>query len=309
MKAIVVIKGDLPPLRIELARPETSGLIVGNIDGLGPLKADLSFTKLATMDGEVLNAARLNRRDILIPLVYADSYPGFTDVNITRRKVMNYFEIKSTVTLIFEMLSGKKYQISGVVQSNDVPIFTKAQGSKITVSCPNPYFIDTDTDGEITHLYGVESMFEFPFSNESLTNNMIEFGDIVTEGIANIDYKGDSTPGLLFKLYFTGEVHNIDIYNLTTKQQITIDTSRLAKVTGRKIGPGDVIELSTINEIRKRYAKLIRDGKEYNIIGCLDKFPQWIHLQGGDNKIAVSADTGIQYINMTTTHNTLYGGV
>ena len=52
-------------ITLELARPEESGLIVTSVKGLGPAKANINVTNIATTDGGILTSSRLDKRNIV----------------------------------------------------------------------------------------------------------------------------------------------------------------------------------------------------------------------------------------------------
>ena len=73
----------------------------------------------------------------------------------------------------------RQAEIEGYVESNDPAIFSKDEGSDISIVCPNPFFYSAGKDGiNTTIFYGVEALFEFPFSNESLQDPLLEMGEI-----------------------------------------------------------------------------------------------------------------------------------
>ena len=45
---------------------DESGLFITSIDGLGPVKATINMTELATADGDIYNSSRLSGRNIII---------------------------------------------------------------------------------------------------------------------------------------------------------------------------------------------------------------------------------------------------
>ena len=57
----------------------------------------------------------------------------------------------------------RQAEIEGYVESNDPTIFSKDEGSDISIVCPNPFFYSAGKDGiNTTIFYGVEALFEFP---------------------------------------------------------------------------------------------------------------------------------------------------
>ena len=55
---------------MELTAPEKTGLIVTSITGLGPVKAEIKCTSIATSDGSIFNSARLGERNIVLKLQF-----------------------------------------------------------------------------------------------------------------------------------------------------------------------------------------------------------------------------------------------
>ena len=55
-------------ITLELGRPEKSGLLVREISGLGPSKANVNFSDLSTGDGGIFNSARVTSRNIVFTL-------------------------------------------------------------------------------------------------------------------------------------------------------------------------------------------------------------------------------------------------
>ena len=57
-------------IRLDLARPEESGFIIKSVTGLGPGKANINTTEIATNDGSLFNSSRMPSRNIVISLAY-----------------------------------------------------------------------------------------------------------------------------------------------------------------------------------------------------------------------------------------------
>ena len=164
-------------IRLDLARPEESGFIIKSVTGLGPGKANINTTEIATNDGSLFNSSRMPSRNIVISLAYMwkDS------IEDVRQLSYKYFPIKKKLTMLIET-DNRQAEIEGYVESNDPTIFSKDEGSDISIVCPNPFFYSAGKDGiNTTIFYGVEALFEFPFSNESLKDPLLEMGEIKNE--------------------------------------------------------------------------------------------------------------------------------
>ena len=57
-------------IRLDLARPEESGFIIKSVTRLGPGKANINTTEIATNDGSLFNSSRMPSRNIVISLAY-----------------------------------------------------------------------------------------------------------------------------------------------------------------------------------------------------------------------------------------------
>lgn len=131
---------------------------------------------------------------------------------------------------------------------------------------------------------GVEPLFEFAFSNESLTESLIEFGEIKNETEQTVYYSGDAEIGVVITIHAIGNVRNITIYNTGTREVMRIDTDKLKQLTGSGMVAGDEIIISTIKGDKS--ITLLRNGIYTNILNCLDKDSDWFQLSKGDNRIA-----------------------
>jgi hypothetical protein len=105
-------------------------------------------------------------------------------------------------------------------------------------------------------------------------------------------------------MHATGDVTNVTIYNLTAREQIFIDTSKIA---GGCIKDGDTITLQT--QKGNKGVTLLRDGATTNILNCLGKGPAWFTLSKGDNIFAYTADTGATNLQFYIEHKIAFDGV
>jgi len=150
-------------------------------------------------------------------------------------------------------------------------------------------------------------LFEFPFSNESLTEPLLVFGEIQikTEGV--ITYYGDAEIGVTIYIHAIGPANNINIYNTETREVMKIDTGKLQKLTGKGIVASDDIVINTSKGDKS--ITLIREGVSYNILNCLDKNTDWFTLAKGDNIFAFTADSGVTNLQFRIENKVIYEGV
>lgn len=293
-------------IKLEMGRPEKSGFLVKSVSGLGPSKANIITTEVSTNDGSLFNSARLNQRNIVFEFIFVETING-ESIEDVRQKSYKYFPLKKNLDLLIET-DNRIVKTTGYVESNEPNIFSSQEGSQISIICPDPHFYSAGPDGNNTTVfYGVESVFEFPFSNESLTDPLIVFGNIQLKTENVITYKGDTEIGVTIHIHAIGEVENITIYNTGTREIMRIDTTKLESLTGSGIVEGDDIIIKT--QKGDKSITLIREGKSINILNCLGKETDWFTLAKGDNIFAFTAESGTTNLQFWIENKVIYEGV
>lgn len=286
-------------IKMVLTEPWDSGFIVESIDGLGAPKADINITDISGADGGLFNSARVPSRNITIKLRFLEK----PDIETTRQNSYKYFPLKKQLTLTIEE-DHRTASIDGYVESNEPDIFSEEEGCQISLLCPNPYFKSEDN---ITVFAGLEGLFEFPFSNESLDTKLLIMGEYRTDAFRDIIYNGDVDTGIQVLIHCYGPATNISIINGTSREVLTINTSKIATITGAGLGVGDDIVVSTIRG--NRFIMLYRNGKYYNILNSVDKNSAWPQLYSGVNTFNYTAESGTNDLYFKIINNVLYEGM
>lgn len=291
-------------LAIDLRHPERTGLAITNITGLGPVKSTINVTELVTDDGGVFNSARMGTRNI----VFTIKYLWVNTIEEARLRTYEYFPIKKRLTLTF-FTDRKSVQIVGYVEANDPTIFDEAAYGQISVICPNPYFYSILDGGvQTTFFSNVESLFEFPFENNSLTESLIEMSSSSSIFERNIIYRGDAEVGLMMTIQINGNVKNIRIHNLTTDKHMVLETDKLKAIVGEEgLKSGDILTINTMKG--EKSAILYRDGKYTSVLSMLSKNTDWIEFVTGDNDFAYTADEGISNLVFKVENVMYYQGI
>lgn len=287
---------------LELMRPEKSGFIVKSIEGLGPVDAVVNMTDTATHNGSLYNSARLNRRDIVMNLGFFQT--GYESIADIRRKSYKYFPLMKNVHILIET-EKTVLETNGYVQSNQPNIFSSEEGCSVVIQCEDSFLYSPGV--KRTTFTGIEPLFEFPFENPSITEPTIQFGSIIKDISKTVFYEGDNEVGIDINIYAMGEASGISITNMTTNEQMKIDTAKLAAITGRGFVSGDNILINT--EIGKRQAILVRDGFAHNIFNCISRDSDWFTLVRGDNLFIYQAETGVTNLRFEILNRTAYIGV
>lgn len=299
IKSIKVINHLGESIQMSLTKPQESGFIIRSITGLGPPKANVIFTELATMDGSIDNSARLETRNIVLSLWFLEN----PTIEATRLLSYKYFPIKRTITFEVETDS-RVCTIEGRVESNEPDIFSKKEGCQVSIVCPDPYFYSKNSNQKV--FYGTDPMFEFPFENPVDMFDLV-MGDIVHHTQGSVIYEGDGETGIQIYIHATGAASGLQIYDLKKRQVMRIDDERLAALTGSGIIAGDEITIET--SPGKKGVWLLRSGVTTNILNTLGRPIQWFSLEKGDNLFAYTTETGLENLQFRIDNKVLYEGV
>lgn len=305
IQAISIINDKSEVLTLELSRPELSNIAVISVTGLGPGKANVVVTEMSTQDGATLASTRFSSRNIVLGLKFL-SWNG-ESIEDVRQKTYKYFPVKKNVSLIIETDNRKAF-ISGTVESNDPTIFSNSEGTDISIICPDPFFYSIKNGGVVTTTFsGHEPKFEFPFSNESLTDNLLEIGKVELGTERNVYYAGDADTGIAITIHALGPATGIVIYNTKTGGTMKINDTKLVAIMKSGIKVGDDIVICTMQGKKTIY--MIRDGQATNILNCLERDVDWFQLTPGDNLFAYTAVTGNQNLQFKIENRIVYEGV
>lgn len=301
IKSIIVTNHNGESLKLDLFHPEESGLIVKSISGLGPPKANINSTDLATADGAIYSSARASTRNIVFNLQFMFA-PTIEDA---RQKTYKYFPLKKKITIEVET-DNRSLSTEGYVESNEPDIFSQEESTQISIVCVDPFF--RDARPSLVQFASVLPNFEFPFSNESLTDDLIEFGKIGLDTRSTLVYTGDVDTGILITIHAMGSVSGIlNIYNIETYENIKIDLSKIKALTGSDYRSGDDIIISTVSG--DKYVQVLHNGKYYNAIGIIDKLANWFQLTVGKNIFNFTVTNGVENLSITFEYRNAYGGI
>lgn len=302
IKSVTITNYIGDSLKLELSDPWETGVAIQDITGLGPVKANMNFTKLVTSDGGLFNSARLNNRNIVFKFrVFGGRSCSVED---SRMILYNLFIVKKQVRLTFETDNRHVY-IDGYVESNQPVIFSNKETLQVSVICPDPFFKSMTPFHAVFH--GVEPAFEFEFSNESLEEPQMLMSEIRNSTFRNIYYEGDEETGMKITLDLTGDIKDFILYNIGTNEKIALNDNALEHIVGSRFIAGDTVILSTVN--KKKGLKLIRGSREYNILNILDKNVDWLKLRAGNNIFAYTVSEGNEHVHISIDNDILYAGI
>lgn len=259
---------------------------VYKIEGLAPPQASINTSVNTTIDGSIINSARVESRNIVIYLAIEGN------VEANRINLYKYFPVKKNITLYFK--NGKRdVFIEGTVELIECDLFTNRQVAQISIICGKPYF--KAVESLITTFNSVISLFEFPFS---IPKEGIEFSAITQNPRQCIVNTGDVETGVVISLYAFGTVVNPTIYDVQKRTSIKLNYTLL---------PTDEVIINT--NVGEKSITLLRDGESINLLGYMARGSEWFTLEAGDNVFTYESDSGDSGLQVTFTTSLLYSGV
>lgn len=300
-------------LEMPLKWPNDSGLLISKIDGISPGNVQVNSQDFAILDGGVYNSSRMETRNVTIEFYYGrgkqvEDSANF-DVETSRHIAYRYFPIKTKVRLDF-FTDERRLSLFGYVEANDTDIFSEHEKGQVSIVCPDPYFYEQET---VSYIMGSSTKeFEFPFSNESLDEPLICFGDYGPRALYEVNYQGDIEVGAIIRIHFRKipTVPTITIFDVTHNKKLVLDFEKIKSDTRVEIISqySDIVFDSVRGEKDIYYE---RYGERTSIIGAFDvmNFP-WMYLTPGENLFGYDAEQ--QYLDefeITIEHTGAYGGV
>lgn len=303
LQTVQFSRKDIAEVSVSLRNPDPSGFTIREIRGLDAGAVDLHINELATMPGGAYNGFRKPTREIVVELGFGNQQTPEEGRALT----YDLFPLGGLNTLEF-ITDTRSYEIEGYVESNDAPLFTDEPSLQIVFMCSNnPYFRSTEEDRIHTTFRSFEKKFQFPFSNESLTEPLLKMGEYTQVESRDIYYDGSIPNGIRIVLSASDTVVDPLIYHETSNTSMRLVSSIIATMTGGPFSVGDIIEINTIRGSKS--VTLTRSGREYNILNALAPSSGWIQFGKGLNKISLHADSGIEYLEVDIFSDTLYQGL
>ena len=294
--------GDILELNLRSSDRE-EGLLIFNLEGLGPPKASINSSGGPNFDGVRVSSVGADARHLLMTLAVPG---GGISEEEAKAKIYRFFPIKQEI--VFGIKTDRKnVYIPAIVEENEYNQFAKVENAVISLFCPQPYFVDAIE--QIVHIFGDSSMplFEFPFENDSLITKELEFGYITEIPMADITYAGEVRTGLDITLEFSDYVNNVVIANTNGSQQMTLDFTNAETHFGFSVRDGDQVYINTRRGEKSIY--FVRDTEWFNMINGVGINDDWIELLPGENIIIITAGVGIDYVETELRFRNLSEGV
>lgn len=309
IKSVTAVNFKGESIKMDLFHPESSGFIIIKIDGIGPGKATVTKNDSKVYDGGTITSARLPSRNIKMEIEFL----WVNSIEDVRHKSYKYFPLKKPITLIFET-DTRTVEIEGVVESNEPDIFSSEESTNISIICPDPYFYASGENARSKiEFSGIDAMFEIPsdtgYSNESLTEALTEISKLYIQYERGIMNYGEVDIGVVISIKPLAIVKGVlTISNITLRQNMSFDLNKIKNITENDFHLGDELVINTLRG--KKSVTLVREGKNYNALSCIDTRTDWIYLTSGENTFTYYLDgDGIEDLQFSVTNSILYEGV
>lgn len=253
----------------------TNGYTVKNIEGLDPVKATITSSPFAQLDGSQSQGARRENRNIIMT-IGLEPYSGGATVKALRSALYGWLMPKSFVTLQFfeDGAVTPGYTITGQVESFETPLFSKDPEVAVSLICFEPSFEEFTP-----HALG-------PFN--TVTDTLGAYTTIVNPGTIEVGY-------LLTLSVNRPATTGFTIYNYrpgVTATQLDVVASLVNL---------DVVALST----RARDKSVLKNST--SILYAVPAASKWVPLYPGTNYIrVVCPGAAIPY---TIGYTAKYGGL
>lgn len=272
---IEVFNGTSAALSLPL-QDISNGYVVQDVQGLDPVKATITSTKRAMLDGSRRQASRRENRNILINLGFVPELAAST-VQALRRALYAYLIPKTLVTLRFHFDGVGFVDIQGEVEDCAAPLFAQEPEVNVSILCFDPDFYalaSSVAGGLTTSVAGGQTAFNYP---------------------------GSSPAGYIFTLPVTRTLSNgFTLYNTLPNGVLQIFDYE------DPLASGDTIVLSTIPGSKS--ITRVRAGVPTSVLYGVSPESVWPYFSPGGNSVRVRAN-GTPGMPYSIEYLAKYGGL
>lgn len=251
---------SVSPYTLNLVNANAMKHQIRDIQGLGPVKADISTTPFGSVDGELYNGSSMGKRNIVFTFGLNPAWSAGESMASMRKDLYTYFMPKRWVNLEFVSTHMPNVQIEGYVESVEPNMFSSDPEIQVSIVCPQPNFVATTPSS---------------------------VGDVVQTAPgtpATIEYEGTIETGFVLSLAsvvpFNGDLTVTNIGLIT--ESLTVTTPATVTATRNFV-------LSTLQG--DKYVRLMTGSVvDHNMLAGMLSGMAWPKLVPGDNQFIVTAD-------------------
>jgi hypothetical protein len=270
---------DAPVLPLGGFMPSDDPVQVRGVDGLGPVKANIASTPLATGRGEQYQGTTTGKRNIILSLGLNPNWQDHTMATL-RQLLYRYFMPEDWLKLRFTSDHLPVVDIEGYVESFEPNMFSEDPEVQISIICPKPDFIQTDA----SIIYGTVDDGTQEYAFEYIGTIDVGYELRIEASIPNLAYSGDLT----INTRAFGEDQSVTI------EDIVVDTTKYFR-------------FCSVRNAKRVGSVAVSDGIFTNQLGKMTNESVWPVLKPGENVITVAADEPLQ--TWTLVYFNRYGGL
>lgn len=248
-----------------------------NVDGQTFAAASISSSVMSGADGSVISNVQANARSIVFDLRIKSG----VDVEEAKRAILKIIKIKQRGTLEWTQ-NDRTVNISGIIESVDMPRWTGAVVLQVTMFCDQPFWEDVDyivqqiSEAVDLHYFtnSAADMLYFPEDGIALG----EYDTIRTKGFHN---DGDVAVGLEISIVALDTVTNPIIYDGNGNFFGVGYGDSDRRVVMQQ---GDVITITT----HKGKKSVTLGGR--SLLSKIKPQSTWLQLAAGDNVFTINSD-------------------
>lgn len=251
-----------PELPLGGFMPNNDPVQILNIEGLGPVTAEISSTPFATGRGELHQGSSTGKRNIVLTL---GLNPNWTDQTISslRKFLYAYLMPEQWVKMRFFTDDYPDVQITGVVESFTPNMFSTDPEIQVSILCHKPDFVAVDA---------------------TIIDGIVDDGTAENE----INYIGTVSTGFELQVRSSDDLEtylgNLTIVNETPSE---IQTFQALAVT---IDPEKYFMINTVKSSRRIQNVLVDQSGTINILAKMVLGSTWLEFVPGENLFSIAAD-------------------
>lgn len=257
---------DAPVLPLGGFMPSNDPVHVFNVEGLGPVKAEISSTPFATGRGELYQGGSTGKRNIVLTLGLNPDWEEQT-MSTLRQLLYRYFMPEEWCKLRFFTDYLPTVDIEGYVEGFEPNIFSKDPEIQVSIICPKPDFIEANA----TVLSGLvdDGTTEIAYTYVGTVETGLELR--IDSTPANTSYNGDLT------------ITNVayEIPQIFVAENVLINTTKYFK-------------LSSVRNAKRVQNISAIDGAPTNLLAKVTAESNWPVIKPGENVLTVAASEADQ---------------
>ena len=254
-----------PVLPLRGRGPETDLLQIRDIDGLGPVKANVNTVPYGSIDGSAYSGSLVENRNIVLTIGLNPDWADYSMESL-RRLVYAYFMPKKPTRLVFTSDDDlPKVEITGIVEAVEPNIFAKDVEIQVSIVCPDPYFTS------------VEGITVVGISNQSYL----------------VDYNGSIETGITVKVIED---------DLPAPTVIGVIADKASQPTFAVMASVSATKYLILNSLQgNKYVQNVEQGSGIitNLLPRMMAGSTWPVLNPGINDFVVTSDQGVQEWQLT----------